>query len=118
VSGSTQQDRPAGLFTCSDTGPGIDPVDLPRVCERSWRGSRWRSADIDPDLSTGEGRATGSVPCVRETAAQTLTAARSGSGLGLAVAKRLAESQRGSVEVDSDGRSGTVVRVALPLANG
>ena len=39
-----------------------------------------------------------------------------GSGLGLAVVRSLVAAQHGRVTVDSDGRSGTVVRVLLPLA--
>jgi two-component system sensor histidine kinase BaeS len=39
---------------------------------------------------------------------------RPGSGLGLAVVRGLVEAQRGSVRVDSDGRTGTTVTVTLP----
>ncbi|MFP5253870.1 MAG: sensor histidine kinase [Actinomycetes bacterium] len=69
----------------ADSGPGIEPTDLPQVFDRFWRG---------PDAD-----------------------ATAGSGLGLAVVRSLVHAQRGEVTIDSDGRSGTTVRVSLPLAS-
>ena len=69
-----------------DTGPGIAPEDLPHVFERFWRADRSRS------------RHSG------------------GTGIGLAIARRLVELQGGQIEVDSELGQGSRFRFFLPVA--
>ena len=71
-------------LTVADTGPGIDPEDLPRVFERLYVAQRYRP--VRPE----------------------------GSGLGLSIVKELATAMGGSVEVESALGAGTSVRVMLP----
>jgi signal transduction histidine kinase len=67
-----------------DTGSGIDPVELPRVFDRFYRGDHSRS------WATG------------------------GSGLGLAIVKGVAEAHGGRVEVRSTVGEGSVFSLVLP----
>jgi two-component system sensor histidine kinase BaeS len=69
----------------ADTGIGIDPVELPRIFDRFYRGSRATEAR------------------------------GSGSGLGLAIVRSIVEMHGGSVEVESHLGQGSVFRVELPL---
>ncbi|MGH7166227.1 MAG: sensor histidine kinase, partial [Nitrospiraceae bacterium] len=75
----------------SDTGPGISAEELPHIFERFYQGRT-------------QGR----------TAARTPMA---GSGLGLALAKRVVEAHRGRITVESERGKGTTVRFALPLSS-
>lgn len=70
--------------TVSDTGPGIDPEDLPHVFERFYRGEKSRS------------RATG------------------GAGIGLAVAREVARAHGGEITVESETGRGSTFRFRLP----
>lgn len=70
--------------TVSDTGVGIDPQDLPRVFDRFYRADRARARNSG------------------------------GAGLGLAVAKGIAESHGGSIECRSEPGRGTTMEVRLP----
>jgi two-component system sensor histidine kinase BaeS len=80
------RDVPGGVEAwVKDTGPGIPPEDLPHVFERFWRSEKSRN------------RQTG------------------GSGIGLALVKRLVESHGGHVTVESTPRQGTIFRVVLPV---
>ena len=69
----------------SDTGPGIDEADLPRVFERFYRGESSRN------------RATG------------------GSGLGLAIVKGVVEAHGGSVRVEAPPGRGATFSFILPV---
>ncbi|WP_041933358.1 sensor histidine kinase [Gloeothece verrucosa] len=69
-----------------DTGIGISQEDLPFVFERFWRADRSRS------------RYSG------------------GSGIGLAIVRRLVELQNGQIEVESELGKGTIFRFCLPVA--
>lgn len=69
----------------SDTGPGIDAADLPRVFERFYRGESSRN------------RATG------------------GSGLGLAIVKGVVEAHGGSVRVEAPPGRGATFSFILPV---
>jgi signal transduction histidine kinase len=69
-----------------DTGVGISPEDLPHVFERFWRGDRSRSS------YTG------------------------GSGIGLAIARRLIELQGGKIEVESELGKGSIFKFSLLLS--
>lgn len=69
-----------------DTGCGIAPEDLPYVFERFWRADRSRSH------------------------------ASGGSGIGLAITRRLVELQGGQIEVESQLQLGSTFRFCLPMA--
>ncbi len=69
-----------------DTGCGIAPADLPYVFERFWRADRSRSH------TSG------------------------GSGIGLAITRRLVELQGGRIEVESQVGVGSTFRFCLPMA--
>ena len=68
-----------------DTGVGIAPEDLPHVFERFWRADRSRSSYSG------------------------------GSGIGLAIAKKLVELQGGEIQVTSEVQKGTTFSFYLPL---
>jgi signal transduction histidine kinase len=69
-----------------DTGIGIAPEHLPKVFERFWR------ADLSRNTDTG------------------------GSGIGLAITKRLVELHGGKIEVTSTPAQGSMFRFSLPIA--
>jgi signal transduction histidine kinase len=69
-----------------DTGQGIGAEDLPHVFERFWRADRSRD------------RASG------------------GTGIGLAISRRLIELQGGAIEVESELGQGSTFRFFLPVA--
>jgi len=76
------------LCEVSDRGAGIEPRDLPRVFEKFYRGG------------------------------DSLTRSVPGSGLGLALVKRIVEDQGGLVEAESVKGEGSTFRISLPAANG
>lgn len=80
------QDGAALRVSVANTGPGIDPADLPFVFERFYRGDRSRS------------RSTG------------------GSGLGLTIARKLVEAHGGRITVESRPGEETVFSFTLPHA--
>lgn len=69
----------------NDSGPGIDPQDLPHVFERFYRADKSRQRD------------------------------GAGSGLGLAIAKSLVEAHGGRIWADSPPGQGTSMVVELPI---
>ncbi|MEL6620210.1 MAG: ATP-binding protein [Pseudomonadota bacterium] len=76
---------PGARVQVIDYGPGIDPVHLPRLTERFYRGDDHRS------------RALG------------------GTGLGLAIVKHIVNRHRGRLRVESDLGKGTTFTVILPV---
>jgi signal transduction histidine kinase len=73
------------LISVLDTGPGIQPQDVPHLFDRFWRGDKSRSRD------------------------------RGGSGLGLAIARQLVEAHGGTIWAESGPDTGATFRFALPL---
>ena len=69
-----------------DTGVGIKEADLPFIFERFWR--------ADPSRCSHSG----------------------GTGIGLAIARRLVELQNGRIEVESELGKGSTFRFCLPVA--
>jgi signal transduction histidine kinase len=69
-----------------DTGQGIATEDLPHVFERFWRSDRSR------DRHSG------------------------GTGIGLAISRRLVELQKGVITVESELDRGSTFRFCLPIA--
>jgi signal transduction histidine kinase len=70
-----------------DTGIGIDPQELPFVFDRFWRSPSSRHLRVD------------------------------GSGIGLAITKRLTTAMNGKIGVTSQLGQGTAFRVSFPLDN-
>jgi len=70
----------------TDTGIGIAPEDLPHIFERFWRSDRSR------DRNSG------------------------GTGVGLAICRRLVELQQGTIEVESQLGRGSKFKFSLPVA--
>jgi two-component system sensor histidine kinase GlrK len=88
VKAQMKPDAQAGVLevAVSDTGPGIAPDDLPHIFERFYQG---------------------------RTKAKHASA---GSGLGLALAKRVVEAHGGRIWIESEVSKGTTVRFILRLA--
>jgi signal transduction histidine kinase len=82
--GLSGDDRYASI-TVSDTGPGIEPEDLPHIFERLYVTQRYRP--VRPE----------------------------GSGLGLSIVKELVEAMAGSTTVTSAPGEGTEVVVTVPV---
>lgn len=74
-------------ISVADTGKGIAPEDLPHVFERFWRADRSR------DRHSG------------------------GTGIGLAICRRLVELQGGSIEVKSQLGQGSTFQFSLPISD-
>ncbi|OKH20954.1 two-component sensor histidine kinase [Hydrococcus rivularis NIES-593] len=70
----------------TDTGIGIAPEDLPYIFERFWRADKSRASYSG------------------------------GTGIGLAIARRLVELQGGQIEVESEFGKGSTFRFSLPIA--
>ena len=95
-----------GIVQVSDTGVGLAAEDLERIFERFYRAPR-RSA------ATGETGETGETVEAGETGE---AAADTGSGIGLTIARRLAEAHGGRLTADSAGPGeGAVFTLTLPL---
>jgi heavy metal sensor kinase len=83
-------ERGQAVLRVSDSGQGIDPVDLPHIFERFYRGDKSRA---------------------RERSAH-------GNGLGLSICKSIVEAHGGTVGVESAPGQGATIWVYLPAARG
>lgn len=84
---STELQRRHAVITVTDEGYGIDKDDLAHVFDRLYRGKLPASRQVE------------------------------GYGLGLSIAKRIAEMHRGTIRIQSAPGEGTTVTVELPLAH-
>ncbi|HEX2807240.1 MAG TPA: HAMP domain-containing sensor histidine kinase, partial [Kineosporiaceae bacterium] len=104
VSVRSGTDATGPWVTVTDTGVGLDPTELGRVFERFYRVPRATAADSgqrDPGHPDSAHRAT----------------ARSGSGIGLTIARGIARAHGGDVTADSAGRGrGATFTLRLPQA--
>lgn len=80
-------------LTVADSGVGIRPEELPHVFERFWRGDPSRHRHEASPLATSEG-----------------------AGLGLSIAKWIADAHGADVSIESKQGAGTRVTVTCPLA--
>ena len=87
VSISVGEDGTDAVVSVADTGMGIAPEDLPHIFDRFWRADRARSRS------------------------------HGGAGLGLSIAKWIADVHRGSIHVESTIGQGSVFRLRIPLVN-
>ncbi|OWA33703.1 hypothetical protein B9G55_20400 [Saccharibacillus sp. O16] len=83
----------------ADTGTGIDPVDMPFIFERAYKGN---TAPDETSLSLMESLS----PLARKN---------DGNGLGLSICKTIIEAHGGSLSFQSRKGKGTVFRFTLPL---
>jgi signal transduction histidine kinase len=83
----TASDAHEAVLRVMDTGVGIPAEDLPRVCERFFRGDKAHRRQY----GTG------------------------GTGLGLSICQSVVEAHGGTIKVDSHLGDGTTVTVSLPL---
>lgn len=83
---ATATEADTAVLRVTDRGPGIGTADLPYVFERFYRADRSRGG------------------------------ARTGSGIGLTVARELIGANGGSIEVEATGPTGTTFRISLPRA--
>jgi two-component system sensor histidine kinase BaeS len=74
-------------ISVADTGTGVSSDDLPHIFERFWRADKVRSRD------TG------------------------GTGLGLPIARQIAEQHGADIAVQSEAGRGSLFTVRLPLAS-
>lgn len=82
------QSNGSALTEFRDTGIGISAADLPNIFDRFYRADKARSREFG------------------------------GVGLGLSIARWIAQAHKGSIEVQSTPGSGSVFRVRLPLFQG
>jgi signal transduction histidine kinase len=75
------------VIEIEDTGIGIADEDLPRIFDRFFRADRARSREVP------------------------------GSGLGLSIARWIAETHQGRIEVESLLGAGSTFRIVLPLVS-
>ncbi|WP_137700482.1 ATP-binding protein [Marimonas lutisalis] len=75
---------PGVLLSVTDTGPGIDPLHIPRLTERFYRVDSHRSRQVG------------------------------GTGLGLAIVKHIVNRHRGRLRIDSTPGKGSTFTVILP----
>ena len=84
----TQTENGRAVIEIEDSGIGIAESDLPRIFDRFYRADQARSGEIR------------------------------GSGLGLSIARWIAEMHHGTIEAESELGQGSLVRISLPIVTG
>lgn len=79
-----REDGDDAVAEVADTGPGIDPEELPLIFDRFYRTDKSRTREVP------------------------------GTGLGLAIVRSIARVHRGEVEAERPAAGGTLIRVRLP----
>ncbi|MCU4750454.1 ATP-binding protein [Halobacteria archaeon AArc-curdl1] len=97
-------------FRVSDNGVGIDPVDQHRVFDLFTRGER--ANDRVSALAESSESPTSS-----HGISDSQNAEESGSGMGLAICKRIVETHGGAINLESSPGSGTTVSFTLPAVS-
>ncbi len=85
---SALRDHGKSVIEVKDTGRGIPKEALPRIFDRFYRADKARSRELG------------------------------GAGLGLAIARWIAESHHGTIRIQSEAGRGTTVTVELPVLSG
>ncbi len=85
ISVSLGQENGTAVLTVHDTGIGISPEQLPRIFDRFWRADKIRSREMG------------------------------GAGLGLSIARVIAEQHGGTISVESEVGHGSSFTVTIPL---
>ena len=97
---------PAYVLAVEDTGCGIAAASQPRLFERFYRADPARTRDAAPQSSDGDASAA--------AGADPAADAPSGAGLGLAIARWIAEVHGGEVTLAWSGPHGSRFEVVLP----
>jgi signal transduction histidine kinase len=77
-------DKGGAILEIEDSGPGIDPEDLPYIFDRFYRADKARPTN------------------------------KGGAGLGLPIAQKIVEAHGGKITVESTPGQGTIFRLWLP----
>jgi signal transduction histidine kinase len=93
----------------ADAGIGIAQADLPRLFERFYRADKAHAHGL---LPARRHPSTSFSPGVGDSAAQ----GGAGAGLGLAIAREVAQMHNGHISIESTPGEGSVFTVRLPLA--
>lgn len=87
ISVGLSQSNKSATVAVADSGPGIPATEMDRIFDRFYRMDRARSRDAG------------------------------GAGLGLAIARSIAEAHGATIEVESSPNQGTTFRVSIPFEN-
>jgi signal transduction histidine kinase len=101
------------IVRVSDEGPGISPDAQPFIFDRFFREDAARARVSDARLSRPGNVQDGHVRVGAESGAADV----GGAGLGLAIARWVAEGHRGTLELEHSSARGTTMRLRLPTTS-